>query len=507
MNRNSNNKRIAKNTIFLYGRQIFTLLITLYTTRVILSTLGVVDYGVYNVVCGFVSLFAFLNTSMSNGIQRYYNYEAGRHGITAITKVFQTSIIIQIFLILILLMVLEPFGIWYINNKMVIPVERLYAANWIFQLSLLSLFFLVLQVPFSASIMAYERMDYFATVSILDSFLKLVVILMLPFFEGDRLIIYGCLVLAISILNFLFYSVYAIKNFKELVFSVTLHKPLMISIIKFTGWNLIEMFAWTTQGQGVNMILNLFFGPIVNAAQGIASQINAALSSFCSNLSVAFRPQLIQSYAEKNYQRTIQMSYVMTKAMFGMMCVMIFPIIIELPTILQLWLGNNIPDYTISFTSLILLSMLPRNLTMPLSQIVHATGRMKDYQLGSALVILLILPISYIALRSGIEPYYIYIVNIFVYILLWGVDLYLLNKVFIFPIKSYLFDVIKPCLITLIIVPIFPLLVNNSFDATIARLVANLFVSILTTIFIIYYILLNKNERNFVLSLIKIRNK
>ena len=247
-----NNKRIAKNAIFLYGRLILTMLISLYTTRVVLNVLGIVDFGIYNVVCGFVAMFSFLNTTMSNGIQRFYNYEAGKNGLESVTKVYQTALLIQFLLVIGIVFIVEPLGIWYINNKMVLPEERLFAANWVFQCSLLSLVFLVIQVPFSAAVMAHEKMDYYASVGILDAFLKLVIVIVLPFLGGDGLIIYGILLFSVSVINLLLYSIYALKNFPELKLKKIFHKNLFYRIFKFSGWNLVEMFAWTTQIQGVN---------------------------------------------------------------------------------------------------------------------------------------------------------------------------------------------------------------------------------------------------------------
>lgn len=481
--------------------------ISLYTTRVVLNTLGITDYGIYNVVCGFVALFSFLNTSMSNGIQRFYNFEAGKNGIDAVTKVYQTSLLIQLLLVVFILLVIEPLGVWYINNKMVIPAERIIAANWVFQCSLLSLALLVMQVPFSAAIMAHERIDYFATVGIIDAILKLAIIIILPFLGYDKLIVYGLLVLFVSVINVLLYSVYALKRFSELKTKIVLHKELFGSIFKFTGWNLVEMFAWTTQGQGVNMVLNLFCGPIVNAAQGVANQVNSALNSFCTNLSVAFRPQLVQSYAEGNYTRALKMSYIMSKTMFGMMCIMIFPLIAELPNILSLWIGTNVPDYTISFTTLILLSMLPRNLTTALSQIVHATGKMKTYQIGSAMIVLLVLPISYFLLHIGLEPYYIYIANILIYILLLIVDLILLHRVFLFSYTEYVKEVALPCVSILITVPIVPFCISHFSDPSMWRLILNVVVSIVVSLILIYYLLLNNEEKSFFTNTLKAKFK
>ena len=501
-----NNKRIVKNTIFLYGRLILTMLISLYTTRVILNVLGVVDFGIYNVVCGFVSLFSFLNTTMSNGIQRFYNYEAGKNGIDSVTKVYQTAFLIQLMLVLLILIIIEPLGIWYINNKMVIPEDRLFAANWVFQFSLLSLIFLVMQVPFSAAVMAHEKMDYYASVGILDAFLKLLIVIILPYWGGsDNLIIYGLLIFCVSVINLLLYSVYALKNFKELKLSKIFHKDLFKSIFKFTGWNLVEMFAWTTQGQGVNMVINLFCGPVVNAAQGIASQISSALNSFCSNLSVAFRPQLVHSYAEGNYTRTINMMFIMSKAIFVLMTMMIIPLSLEMNYVLNVWLGNVIPDYTLQFAVLVIFSMLPRNMTMALSQVVHASGKMKNYQLGSAFVILLVLPVSYFLLKLGYSPIYIYICSIAIFVLLWMVDLFLLRKVFEFSLQDYFLSVVIPCFLTLVLSAIIPYMIHSFMNAGLLRFVVILILSLLAVLTVSYILLLSKKEKCMIKELIHCR--
>lgn len=497
------NKRIVKNVVFLYGRLLFTMFVSLYTTRVVLSALGVVDYGIYNVVCGFVALFSFLNTTLSNGIQRFYNYEAGRNGVEAVTKVFQTACLIQFLLLLCILLIVEPLGVWYINNKMVIPIERLVAANWIFQFALLSLVLLMIQIPFSAAVMAHEEMNYYAMVGIIDAILKLLIVVLLPYIKGDNLIIYGLLVLMVSIINLLLYSVYALKNFKELKLDNVFHKGLFKSILKFTGWNVVEMLAWTTQGQGVNMVMNLFCGPVVNAAQGIASQISAALNSFCSNLSIAFRPQLVHSYAERNYERTTAMMFSMSKAMFVLMTMMVVPLVLEMNYVLKIWLGNTVPEYTLQFSILIIISMLPRNMTMALSQVVHASGKMRNYQLGSAVIILLALPLSYILLKGGLSPVYIYVWNIVIFIFLWLVDLILLRKVFIFSLRDYAIKVALPCMLTLVVSFILPLVICSFIQQDGAlRFVAIILLSTITTLLTAYILMLSKNEKDVIKSLI-----
>lgn len=498
----NNNARIAKNTIFLYGRLIVTMLISLYTTRVVLNVLGVEDFGIYNVVCGFVALFSFINTTMSNGIQRFYNYEAGKNGIESVTSVFQTAFTIQIILILIILLIIEPVGIWYINHKMVIPIERLPAANWVFQFSLLSLALLVMQVPFSAAVMAHERMDYYASVGIIDAILKLGIVLILPYLKGDSLIIYGLLIFFVSVINLFLYSIYAIHNFKELKLSRIFHKDLFKSIFSFTGWNLVEMFAWTTQGQGVNMVMNLFCGPVANAAQGVASQISSALNSFCSNLSVAFRPQLVHSYAEGNFSRTTNMMFTMSKAMFILMSLMVIPLSLEMRYVLSIWLGDTIPEYTLEFSVLIIISMLPRNMTMALSQVVHASGKMKYYQIGSAVIIILSLPVSYILLKGGLSPVYIYVCNIVIFLVLWVADLFLLRKIYSYSIKQYFLLVAIPCIVTISISYIIPYFIHIMMNEGLLRLLAVVFSSVVVVSLNAFLLLLSKEDKKRVIQFI-----
>lgn len=497
-----NNKRIAKNAIFLYGRLILTMLISLYTTRVVLNVLGVVDFGIYNVVCGFVAMFSFLNTTMSNGIQRFYNYEAGKNGLESVTKVYQTAILIQFLLIIGIVFIVEPLGIWYINNKMVLPEERLFAANWVFQCSLLSLVLLVIQVPFSAAVMAHEKMDYYASVGILDAFLKLVIVIALPFLGGDSLIIYGILLFSVSLINLLLYSVYALMNFSELKFKRIFHKDLFCKIFKFSGWNLVEMFAWTTQIQGVNMVMNIFCGPVANAAQGIASQISSALSSFCSNLSVAFRPQLVHSYAVGNYLRTTNMMFTMSKTMFVMMTLMVIPLSLEMNFVLKIWLGNNIPEYTLQFAVLVIFSMLPRNMIMPLSQVIHASGEMKNYQIRSAIVVLLALPISYLLLKMGYSPVNIYICNILIFIMLWMVDLLLLHKVFSFSITKYFRSIVIPCILTLILSFFPPYIIHTYMQEGFMRFAAVTIICMVAVIIFSFLIIIKSKERHMLLNLV-----
>ena len=482
---------------------LFVLVISIYTTRVVLQSLGVEDFGIYNVVCGFVSMFAFFNTTMSNGIQRFYNYEAGKGTVADVTHVFRTAVIIQCCIALTVLMLLEVVGIWYINNKMVIPPDRLVAANWVFQFSALSLVMLILQIPYSAAIIAHEHMDFYAIISMADAVLKLIIVLLLPLYPNDKLIFYGTLHLIVSAINFVANFIYAKLRFRELEFKFRFYPLHFKSILSFTGWNLVEMFAWMTQGQGVNMIMNLFFGPAVNAARGIAVQTQNAVQGFCANLVTAFRPQIIQSYAETDYSRTKKMMYSLSKIMFIFFFVISTPLIVEIDFIFRLWLGTDIPEYTTAFAILMIVSMYPRNFVAAFSQVIHASGMMKKYQLWSALIIAGVLPISYMVLQMGCSPTSVYWVNIVFCILLFVVCMRLLQGIFPFSGFEYLKEVILPCLIIVVAAAVVLILTRAVFQEGWGRLITSCLVNTLASLVCSYSFALNQQEKAMVQALIK----
>lgn len=504
MNENtSNNNRIAKNTLFLYGRMLLVLFVSIYTTRIVLNVLGVNDYGTYNVVCGFVAMFGFLNTSLSNGIQRYYNFEYAKGGLMRVQIVFQTAFIIQCCLAIIVAVILESIGLWYINTKMVIPVDRLYAANWVFQFSVLSLIAVIIQIPYSAAILAHEKMDYYAIVSVIDVVLKLIIVIILPHLSGDRLIIYGALQLIISSINFLLYFSYSKKHFSELKFEKKFNKDLLVSIFKFSGWNILPTFAWMMQGQGINLVINSFFGTVINAAIGISGQIQSAIQGFCENLVIAFRPQLIQSYAQGNIKRTENMMFSMSKIMFILFFILSTPVIFEIDYILHLWLGDSIPEYTAHFTVLVLLSMYPRNFSMAFAQVVHATGRLGLYQICSAIIVLLALPLSYAALRLGTPAISVYWINLIICTIMYVVCLRVLKAIFPIDIASYIKGVLLPCILVFIVVCSILYILVLTIDESFYRLCITTLVCMAATAILSYLILLDENEKIMIKKFIK----
>ena len=382
----SSNQRLAKNSVFLTIRMVIVLAISLYTTRAILKILGVEDYGVYSVVCGFATMFSFLNTSLSNGIQRFFNYEFGKNGEEGANKVYCTAVNIQIILAIIILILTESVGLWYLHHKMVIPEGRELAAEWIFQFSIISFLFVIMQAPYTAAVTAHERMDFYAIVSVLDVFLKLGIVLALPLFSSDKLILFGLLFALISVVNFCIYYFYCKKRFKEIKYHRIFDKELFKSMLGFSGWNIFGSLSGVMKETGINLVINFFFGPVVNAARGVANQVNGALQSFVTNITMPVRPQVIQSYAQGNMDRTMHLTYSISKLSCCFLLMMAIPLSFEIDYVLHLWLGDKVPEHAGVFTIFIFMSSIVNNLNSAISGVVHATGIMKDYQLWGSLI-------------------------------------------------------------------------------------------------------------------------
>ena len=496
----NSNQRLITNTIYLYGRMILILFISVYTTRLVLKALGVVDFGIYNVVCGFVSIFSFLTVSLSNAIQRFYNYEKGKKQ-NSIVRVFNTALVMQIFLAIVVLVFVEPVGVWYINNVMVIPPERILTANFIFQFSIVSLVLVVLQAPFSAAVIAYEKMGYFAVVSLIDAILKLILVCVLIVVSGDKLLLYGIIILLISILNFLAYFLYVRIILNEISINFSWDKKLLKSMLSFSGWNIVETLAHTLKGQGVNVILNLFFGPVINTANGIATQTGDYLKGFSQNVITAFRPQLVQSYAQGNNSRVKKMMFSMSKFSYAMMLALVIPIIVEVNYILAIWLGeSSVTDYMPAFVILCLIFTTISTLNPPLTQVVHATGSLRKYQLTCAVIVGLIVPLSWLSLKLGFSPLYVYFVTILMTIVNQIASVIILNKIFPFNILDYIRAVVFPCLIMSLLCPLPSFAIKYCMAPSLFRLALVTLTSLIVCFFVFYFFVINKDEREMLRS-------
>ena len=506
-NSSNANTRIAKNTVFLTIRMLLVLVISLYSSRLVLQVLGVEDFGIYNVVGGFVSMFGFLNSSMTNSIQRYYNYSLGHEGENAISKVYYAALVIQVILALIVLLLVESVGLWYLYNKMVIPVERMSAAFWVFQFSVISMLFVIMQVPYASAVMAYEKMNFFAVISVLDAVLKLVAVLLIPSFGGDHLIWYGFLILFISILDFCLYLIYSKRNFKYLKIERVRDKTLYKGMLSFSGWNLFGTFALMMKEQGLNMVLNLFFGPVVNAARGVAYQVINAIRGFTSNIYTAARPQFTQSYAQGDSKRTIQLMFSTSKLCFILLLIFSLPVMIEAEYVLRLWLGENVPDYTVIFVILVIVSSLITVFNPAMSFVVHATGNMKTYQIAGALIDLLILPTAYVFLKMGYQPESVFIISIAFNIIQQIVSLVIVKRLIYFSIRDYVMTVWLPLGLVVSIVAALSFGVHSLMPQGFIRLCVVVVVSSMLSIGLSYVVALSSSERlifnNFVNKVLK----
>lgn len=494
----SKNNRIARNSLFLYIRMLFVLLVGLYTSRVVLNVLGASDFGTSNVVGGFVTLFAFLNATFSSSIQRFYNYEGGKFGEDGFTRVYSTGLRVHIILSIAILILLESFGTWYVNNIMVLPEGRLIAANILYQLTIVNLILVILQIPFCGAIIAKEKMDFYALVNIVDVILKLILINLLPYLSFDKLIAFASIQLTVQIINFVLYVSYAKLQFKCLRWTRDVDKSLLKGMLSFSGWTLIGSFAFMFKGQGVNLVLNSFFGTIINAARGVAYQINSAVMGFSSNLTMSFRPQLVQSYAEGNTKRTYSLFSSQSRLCFVMTLMLITPIILEMNFLLGIWLGNAVPDYTNIFASLVLIDAMVNTFNAPVTQVVFATGAIKSYQIWSSLVNIILIPICWFFLKIGFEAWIVFLLTIFVSVLCQIVCLMIMHRIFPFNYREYICHTVMPCITMTILVPILPVAITHFMHDSLLRLFLVSLSSLLITIILLFSYFLNDSEKRFV---------
>ena len=484
-------------------RMVFVLGISLYTTRAVLSLLGVEDYGIYNVVCGFVSMFVFLNTAMSNGIQRFYNFELGKNGIEGAKKVYSASLVIQFFLAIIIVVFAETFGLWYLHNKMVVPETRMVAAEWIYQLSIWGFILVIFQAPYTAAVMAHEKMDYFALISVLDVILKLAIVFIIPHFTTDPLIFYGVLMTVINGIDLLLYWCYSKRNFIEISFERKQSSSLYKSMLSFSGWNIFGALSSVMKEQGINMVMNLFFGPVVNAARGVASQVNSGVMAFVQNVTVPVRPQVIQSYATGDIERTMRLTFSVSKLSSCLLLLVGLPVVVEIDYILKIWLGDNIPEHTATFIFIIVLTCIVSNLNYAISGVVHASGKMALYQISGGLTGILSVPAAYLVLKMGGTPESAIWVSFIAMAIAQVFALLILKRIVHYSIKQYLRYVILPFLWVLALSSIMSYTPHYLMNEGFLRFIVVLLVSIVTVIFLTYYTALDSGEKHLVSELIK----
>lgn len=424
----SNTKTIAKNSLFLYFRMFLTMAVGLYTSRVVLNTLGVEDFGVYSIVGGIVALFSFFNGAMSSATQRYLAFDIGKQDENQLHKTFNSTFLIHIGIGFLILICGETIGLWYINNRLNIPAERLNAANWVYQFSVITAVVGVVQVPFNALIIARERMSVFALLSIVDAALKLAIVYLLLVIAFDKLILYAILTAGVAILMAITYQVYCRKHFKESSFTRYKDKEYYKELISYSGWNLFGNMAAVAKGQGVNVVLNVFFGTVVNAAYGITMTVQGTVAMFINNFQMAVNPQIIKNYSQNNIDRTRKLIFQSAKFSFFLMLLVCAPILLNTQYILELWL-KTLPEFTPVFVQLCLINILIDCISGPLMTGIQATGKIKRYQAVVGGLLFLNLPLAYLVLKITQSPSDVFIISIIISLISLQFRLYYLKKV------------------------------------------------------------------------------
>jgi len=502
----SKSSRIAKNTMYLYFRSLFVLFISLYTSRVVLRELGVVDYGVFNVVGGFIAMLGFLKSNMHATYQRYFNVEMGRGNYAGVKDMFRSTLAVQLILAIVIIVLAESVGLWFLYNKLVIPAERMDAAFWVFQSAVVSFLFTVLSGPFGAAITAYERMGAFAVISIVDAVLRLGIVLLLEYIHHDKLITYAFLLLLISLLNILFYVTYCKRRIPVVTIGLNWNSENLRSMFSFSGWSLMGLLAQTLKSQGINIVLNLFFGPVVNAARGISYQISSAVNQFIHSFQTSFRPQLTKSYASGDYDYMKQLYYSATKISYYLIFTLSLPIILETPYILHLWLGENVPDYTVVFTRLVLLIAFVGTFSNPTSCIVFATGRIKWFSIIVSGMNLLILPIAYLFLWLGYGPVSAFVVSLVMTILVQLTRIIVTSRMTVLSLTDYFRHVIMPTCTYSLLTPCMAFAVVFLMPQSIARLVLTCVLSIISSLLFAWLVGLSRQEKHWALSKLRFQH-
>ena len=409
---NSNSKRIAKNSAFLYVQMAIRIVVSLYTTRVILYALGAEDFGIKNVVGGVVIMFVFISDTMSSASQRFFACEVGLGDRKKLNQYFNTTILCYIILITLLFFVVEVVGYWFVNHKLVIPPHRLLAANWVLQFSIIAFVVRMISVPFGAMIIAYERIAVFAIVGLMDSLLTLAAAMFVQSYEGDRLIVYSLFLLTLAVVNMLFCVFYCRYKFKsDVKIKLFWNKPMFKELVSYSGWSLFWTLANVVRSQGLNILLNIFFNPVVNAARGIAYQVNNVINQYTNSFYQAVRPQITKYTAREETEQMMSLMFSSSRISFFLLLLVAIPLIVKTPYILSIWLGET-PQYTAIFMRLVIIVAMIDALGHPPTTAICATGRIKWYHITVSTFLLMNLPVSYIFLYKGYGPYVVFIVSI-----------------------------------------------------------------------------------------------
>jgi len=499
----TSNKTIAKNTIYLYVRMLITMGVTLYTSRVILQVLGASDYGIYSVVGGIVTMLSFLNSALGASTSRFLTYELGLGNIERLKQTFSASLNMHIVIALLVLILGETIGLWFFYEKLVIPEERIGAAFWVYQFSIITTMFAFTQVPYNSSLISHENMSIYAYVGLYEAFSQLAIVYLLLVSPIDKLIMYALLIMFNKVLVQLFLRFYTSKKYSECKFHIIHDKTLYKKLIGYSGWELFGGLAVVSQAQGMNIVLNIFFGPIVNAARAIAVQIQSAIMVLVQNFLAAVRPQVIKSYAEGNINRMFNLTFYGAKYSYLLTLCLVLPLLFEIKFVLSLWLGENVPNDTAVFSSIVMVTYLMETFHLASLMSYHAIGKIKWGNIIGGSLMIFSLPLAYFFLKMGFPAYSafvsIFIVNFIQMFFGW----YIIHRYVSFSWRDLVNKVYSPVIKITILALVPPVFFVRIFEQGWSRFLFLLITTELSILFLTYIIALSKQERKYVKSYVR----
>lgn len=498
----SNNKTIAKNTIFLYIRMLLSMMVSLYTSRVVLNALGASDFGLYNVVGGVISILSVLNVLVASGTQRFLNYEMGKKApIHKLTDIFTSSLTIYLAIYGFIFIIAETVGLWFVNYKLIVPENRIFAVNVVYQITIIQLLLTFIQSTYTSVILAHERMDIYGYIGVSEPILRLILISMLPFCILDKLVVYSFIIFVMGLCSTSFYIWFCHKRFKECRFRISRNMEQIKGMLSFTAWNLMEALSNALNGQGLNILLNIFSGPIVNASRAVAFQVNTAVHGFATNFLIAMYPQITKNYSSGNLKEFFNMMIRGGKFAFIVLSIIMFPIMLNTEYILKLWLKTP-PENSALFVKLILIAELIRIISEPIYTGIQATGKIKMYQIVTNVFTLSNIPLCYFLLKIWHEPVIVFYSTIAVSTFFVISRVFFINLITDFPLKKYICVIILRCLVPFFIIYLPLHYINQQFEVSLSYFII---ISILTIVFsgIVFGIIsLTSNEKRFILGLL-----
>lgn len=492
---NNNNKNIVKNTVYLYIRMLVMTALGFITTRVVLDKLGVSDYGIYSLVGGFVSMFTVLNSILNTGTSRFIALALGTGNIDEQKRTFSTSFALHILIAFIIFIILESFGLWYLNSELNIESNRMEAANWVFQFSVISVSLSITQTPFSASVTAHEKFNLYAIMSIFDAVSKLLVLYLLVIIPGDKLIIYAGMIFVVSLMNLIIYRMYCIRNFAECRMKIKIDKPLMREMTKFAGWSTLGHIVTVVNGQGISILFNLFYNTVLNAARGLSGSVTFMISNYISGFMTAAQPQLVKYYGARDMENFRKLIFNVSLYSIFLIAIVMGPVLLEIDYVVKLWLGGNVPQYTTDFIKISMFLTLVYRSNSMVETGIQASGYVKLLNTWSVPVYLGVIPLVWFALKMNWGPIVAIIFANFASLLTFFINLYIIKHTINFPSWDYFRIVFLKNVLLVLIALAIPFIVQQQLDEGALRFIIVCSLSVICTIIILWFWGLNHETR------------